>query len=106
MPRGAFTAAGDLRINDADLIAGAEIDFRVLRKAQNYPAFVPQAVMCNKSSDAAQQASGFAFIQGQLFGSNTPRSYRIPLGHPTGLAFQKVFGTGTTAQEISLLSEV
>lgn len=100
MPRGSFTAARHFNIPD-----GQTMDFK---QARGQESFAPQAVMCNSSSDQNEQAAGYAYIDGYLFGENdTHRAiYRIDIGRPVGLAFAKIYAEGTTARGIKLLSEV
>ena len=110
MPIGAFTAARHLPIDD-DLIALGDDsyqDFQAVADAMGQQ-FTPQGIHVNYSSNAAQEAAGYAMVDGYLIGENESfrRVWRVILREPVGLAFARIYNSApTTARGISLLSEV
>lgn len=106
MPRGAFTAGRHISLPDAWFSSGASsVDFKTLENGQD---FRPQAVYVNNSSNAAEETAGYATIRGILFGENDVfvDSYRVDIRRPVGLAFRKIWATGTTARGIKMISEI
>jgi hypothetical protein len=106
MPRGAFTAGRHISFDDTWLTAGVgSIDFMTLRNGQD---FRPQAIYVNNSSNATEETAGYATIRGILHSENDTfvDTYRVDVRRPVGLAFRKIWATGTTARGIKLLSEI
>ena len=105
MPQGAFGAARSFSFDDAWLATGVgHVDFKDLRGGQD---FRPQAVRIDYSTDDTQETAGYAVIDGVLYGENDSfrKTRRIPIRTPVGLAFRKIWATGTTARGIEILSE-
>ena len=100
MPLGTFCAARHFDVPD-----GADANFLTLRGQEN---FAPQGIICNSSSDAAEQAAGYAFVRGFLIGENAQKTalYRINIGEKVDLAFAQIYANGTTARGLKILSEV
>lgn len=106
MPRGAFTAGRHISFSDTWLAAGVgAMDFKTLENGQD---FRPQAIYVNSSSNAAEETAGYATVRGILFGENDTfvDSYRVDIRRPVGLAFRKIWATGTTARGLKLISEI
>jgi hypothetical protein len=110
MPIGAFTAARHLPINDDLIELGDDSyqDFQTIANGMGQQ-FTPQGIHVNFSSVPAQEAAGYAIVDGYLIGENESfrRAWRVILREPVGLAFARIYNSATTtARGISLLSEV
>lgn len=106
MPRGALTGGRKFEVPDS-FFAGTEdsIDFHTLR---NHQSFRPQAVLIGTSSNAVENAAGYATIRGDLFGENETftADYPLNLRQNHGLAFRRIYRVGTTARGIKIISEI
>ena len=107
MPRGAFSGSRKLAVPDAFLVAGAgAIDFKDL--SVGGPDFRPQGIQIDSSSSVGEETAGYCVVRGILYGENDDMvdDYRLHTRMAHGLAFRKIWATGTTGRGIKLLSEV
>ena len=105
MPQGSWTAAKHYEFDDAILDAGGPV--QVFRDLSGGVEFKPQGVHVDRSNNATQEALGYAYIDGYLFGENETfrKRWRVDIGRPVGLAFRAVYAAQTTARGIRLLCE-
>jgi hypothetical protein len=106
MPAGAFTAARHFSFDDAILDSGTGVqEFKSMRTNQE---FKPQCIHVNRSNDDDENAAGYAWIRGYLFGENESYvdDYCVDIRRPVGYAFRAIYSEGTTARGIKLLSEI
>lgn len=107
MPAGAFSAARKLLVPASFFVTGPDVlDFKDLMNGQT--DFRPQGIQIDSSSDPTEESAGYCKIKGTLYGESDDKvtTYTLHTRMPHGLAFRKIWSTGTTGRGIKLLSEI
>lgn len=107
MPAGAFSAARKLLVPATFFTTGPDqLSFKDLVNGQT--DFRPQGIQIDSSSDSNEESAGYCTIKGVLFGESDDKvtTYKLHTRMAHGLAFRKIWSSGTTGRGIKLLSEI